>query len=145
MPGHGGAPYPSRVTPPFAARTTGRAAYTERLHLTWWMWLGALVLDLILGIEVWLAVDGLPLWAPFAVLLPLTAALLIRAGRIRIRVTAGEFQVDDARLPVAVMAGRVHLYEGYPVSQVVFPVRMLGRLGVEAGCRHQARVLRKLP
>jgi purine-nucleoside phosphorylase len=28
------------------------------------------------------------------------------------------------------MAGRVHLYEGYPVSQVVFPVRMLGRLGV---------------
>ena len=33
-------------------------------------------------------------------------------------------------VPVAVMAGRVHLYEGYPVSQVVFPVRMLGRLGV---------------
>ena len=105
MPGHGGAPYPSRVTPPFAARTT----YTERLHLTWWMWLGALVLDLVLGIEVWLAVDGLPVWAPFAVLLPLTAALLIRAGRIRIRVTAGEFQVDDARLPVAVMADVVAL------------------------------------
>jgi purine-nucleoside phosphorylase len=34
-------------------------------------------------------------------------------------------------VPVAVMAGRVHLYEGYPVSQVVFPVRMLARLGVE--------------
>jgi purine-nucleoside phosphorylase len=29
------------------------------------------------------------------------------------------------------MAGRVHLYEGYPVSQVVFPVRMLGRMGVK--------------
>ncbi|MET0553321.1 MAG: purine-nucleoside phosphorylase [Vicinamibacteria bacterium] len=34
-------------------------------------------------------------------------------------------------VPVAVMAGRVHLYEGYPVSQVVFPVRMLGRMGVK--------------
>jgi purine-nucleoside phosphorylase len=34
-------------------------------------------------------------------------------------------------VPVAVMAGRVHLYEGYPVSQVVFPVRMLARLGVK--------------
>jgi purine-nucleoside phosphorylase len=36
-----------------------------------------------------------------------------------------------AGVPVAVMAGRVHLYEGYPVSQVVFPVRMLGRMGVK--------------
>ncbi len=34
-------------------------------------------------------------------------------------------------VPVAVMAGRVHLYEGYPVSQVVFPVRMLARMGVK--------------
>lgn len=32
--------------------------------------------------------------------------------------------------PVAVMAGRVHAYEGYPLQQVVFPVRVLARLGV---------------
>jgi len=31
---------------------------------------------------------------------------------------------------VAVMKGRVHYYEGYPLSDVVFPVRVLGRLGV---------------
>jgi len=31
---------------------------------------------------------------------------------------------------LAVMAGRVHLYEGYRADQVVFGVRVLGRLGV---------------
>jgi len=35
-------------------------------------------------------------------------------------------------LPVAVMAGRVHLYEGYRPDQVVFGVRVLGRLGARA-------------
>jgi len=33
-------------------------------------------------------------------------------------------------VPVAVLAGRVHLYEGYTPQQVVFPVRVLGRMGV---------------
>lgn len=32
--------------------------------------------------------------------------------------------------PVAVMAGRVHHYEGYPFQQVAFPARVLARLGV---------------
>ncbi len=30
---------------------------------------------------------------------------------------------------VAVMQGRVHAYEGYPISEVVFPARVLGLLG----------------
>jgi purine-nucleoside phosphorylase len=33
-------------------------------------------------------------------------------------------------VPVAAMKGRVHFYEGYPLGEVVFPVRVLGRLGV---------------
>jgi purine-nucleoside phosphorylase len=33
-------------------------------------------------------------------------------------------------VPVAVMAGRVHLYEGYTPAQVTFGVRVLGSLGV---------------
>ena len=33
---------------------------------------------------------------------------------------------------VAVLSGRVHLYEGYTPSQVVFGVRVLGKLGVRA-------------
>ena len=35
-------------------------------------------------------------------------------------------------LPLAVMQGRVHLYEGYTAQQVVFPVRVLARMGVRA-------------
>jgi purine-nucleoside phosphorylase len=35
-----------------------------------------------------------------------------------------------AGVPVAALKGRVHAYEGYPLADVVFPVRVLGRLGV---------------
>jgi purine-nucleoside phosphorylase len=34
-----------------------------------------------------------------------------------------------ADIPVAVMQGRVHSYEGYPISEVTFPTRVLGLLG----------------
>jgi hypothetical protein len=97
------------VTPQSPARTTAPAAYTERLGLSWWAWLGALAVDLILGFEVLLGFSGLPAWAPFAVLAPLTAAALLWAGRIRVTVTAEEFLVDDARLPVTLIADVVAL------------------------------------
>jgi purine-nucleoside phosphorylase len=35
-------------------------------------------------------------------------------------------------VPVAVMKGRAHLYEGYPPQKVVFGVRVLGRLGMHS-------------
>ena len=35
-------------------------------------------------------------------------------------------------VPVAVMNGRTHLYEGVPPAKVVFGVRVLGRLGIES-------------
>ena len=35
-------------------------------------------------------------------------------------------------IPLAVMQGRVHLYEGHSPQQVAFPVRVLGRMGVRA-------------
>jgi purine-nucleoside phosphorylase len=34
-------------------------------------------------------------------------------------------------VPIAVMKGRVHFYEGYTLEQVVFPARVLGRFGVK--------------
>jgi purine-nucleoside phosphorylase len=34
-----------------------------------------------------------------------------------------------AEIPVAVMQGRVHAYEGYPINEVTFPTRVLGLLG----------------
>jgi purine-nucleoside phosphorylase len=39
-------------------------------------------------------------------------------------------RLDD--LPLAVMQGRAHLYEGYSASEVVFPIRVLARMGVRA-------------
>jgi purine-nucleoside phosphorylase len=35
------------------------------------------------------------------------------------------------RLPVAVMQGRVHFYEGYEMAEVMFLARVLGRLGIK--------------
>ncbi|MGP8173928.1 MAG: purine-nucleoside phosphorylase [Terracidiphilus sp.] len=37
-----------------------------------------------------------------------------------------------AEVPVIVMQGRVHFYEGYTPQQVTFPMRMLGALGLRA-------------
>lgn len=35
-------------------------------------------------------------------------------------------------VPVAVMEGRVHYYEGYDIQDVVFPIRVLGTLGIKS-------------
>lgn len=52
---------------------------------------------------------------------------------------AGRMVIGDLELPggggptpVVALQGRFHLYEGYGASQVVFPVRALARLGLEA-------------
>jgi len=37
-----------------------------------------------------------------------------------------------AGVPVAVMQGRVHAYEGYPLADVTFPIRVLGLLGCKS-------------
>lgn len=46
---------------------------------------------------------------------------------------AGELVLGQVhQTPVAVLSGRVHFYEGRPMSDVVFPARVLARLGVKA-------------
>jgi purine-nucleoside phosphorylase len=46
---------------------------------------------------------------------------------------AGELVLGDVgKTPVAVLSGRVHYYEGRPMADVVFPPRVLARLGVGA-------------
>lgn len=43
------------------------------------------------------------------------------------RLVVGKLEGQD----VLVMQGRVHYYEGYPMDQVTFPVRVMQRLGIE--------------
>jgi purine-nucleoside phosphorylase len=46
---------------------------------------------------------------------------------------AGQMVIGNARgIPVAVMQGRVHLYEGYSAQEVAFPMRVFGRMGIRA-------------
>ena len=46
---------------------------------------------------------------------------------------AGKLAIGNLdNLPVAVMSGRLHLYEGYTPEQVVFPVRVLHAFGVRS-------------
>jgi purine-nucleoside phosphorylase len=45
---------------------------------------------------------------------------------------SGELVIGTSQgVPLAVMSGRAHLYEGYTPEQVVFPVRVLGRMGIK--------------
>jgi hypothetical protein len=97
------------VTPESPARTTTPPVYTERLRPSLWAWPAALMVDLIVGFEVLLGFERMPAWLPFAFLLPLTAAVLLWAGRIRVTVTADELRVDDARLPLTVISDVVAL------------------------------------
>jgi purine-nucleoside phosphorylase len=46
---------------------------------------------------------------------------------------AGRLVIGNAGdLPLAAMQGRVHLYEGYSLTQVTFPMRVFGRMGIKA-------------
>jgi hypothetical protein len=98
------------VTPEPSTRTTATPApYTERLRVPWWSWVPFLIGGGALALEISTSATGLPGWVPFAIVLPVVAALMIWVSRLRVAVTAQEFQVDDARLPVTVISGVVAL------------------------------------
>ena len=41
------------------------------------------------------------------------------------------------KTPVVIMQGRVHYYEGYAMSDVVLPTRLMGMLGAKKNSSHQ--------
>jgi hypothetical protein len=93
------------VTPELSART---ARYAERLTVPWWSWPPALVVGAVLAAELGLGLTGWA-WLPFAAVAPVVVAVMLWLSRIRVAVTDTEFQVDDARLPVTVIAEVVAL------------------------------------
>jgi hypothetical protein len=95
------------VTPESPARTV--AAHQERLSLPWWAWPAALLAGAILATELMLGLPEVPIWLPYAVLVPLSVLALVPLGRWRVEVTPDEFRADDARLPVEFVSGVVAL------------------------------------
>jgi hypothetical protein len=81
------------------ASNTNTITYSERLYVTWYWWPLPMLAALILAAEIHMGYGGLRAWLPYAVLLPLTAALIIKLGLTRIRVTDTELRIGDARLP----------------------------------------------
>ncbi|WP_435582407.1 DUF3093 domain-containing protein [Amycolatopsis thermoflava] len=78
----------------------GSTRYSERLYLSWWGWPLPLAGAALLAYEIHLGYPAVPLWLPFAVLIPLMVAWLVAMGRARIRVTGDELEVGDAHLPL---------------------------------------------
>jgi hypothetical protein len=87
--------------------------YSERLWVPLWWWPPGLALAALIALEVNQGVRALPNWVPFAVLLPVAAAVLLWFSKTEVRVIGGaaedraaetEFWVGAAHLPVSVIS-----------------------------------------
>lgn len=58
-------------------------------------------------------------------------SVLGHAGQLITGFVGGHFEDGEPPVPVTVLSGRVHLYEGWSPQQVVFGVRVLGALGLK--------------
>lgn len=88
--------------------TSQSVRYRERLWVPWWWWLPGLGLAALIALEVNQGVPGLPMWLPYAVLLPVAVVVLLWLGRTEVRVVCGdgttELWVNAAHLPVDVVS-----------------------------------------
>ena len=104
--GHDGEITLGRVSDTRATSQTVR--YRERLTVPWWWWPPGLGLAALIALEVSWGVAALPVWLPFAVLLPVAAVVLLWLGNTQVRVVGGsgetELWVGDAHLPVSVIS-----------------------------------------
>lgn len=89
--------------------TTQTVRYRERLWVPWWWTLPAAGLAALIAFEVGMGVSGIPEWVPFAVLLPVAAAVLLWFSKTELRVLSrpgedSEVWVGGAHLPTSVIA-----------------------------------------
>ncbi|MGH4013730.1 MAG: DUF3093 domain-containing protein [Pseudonocardiaceae bacterium] len=90
---------PDRPDPPRSA-PGAEPAFDERLRVPWWWWPLGLGVAGLLAAEVHMGYPGVRAWLPYLVTVPLAVAILIRMGKHRVRVCAGELQVGPAHLPL---------------------------------------------
>jgi hypothetical protein len=88
--------------------TSQSVRYRERLRVPWWWWPPAFGLAGLIALEVNQAASAIPIWVPYAVLLPVAAVVLLWFGRTEVRVVGGsddtELWVASAHLPTSVIA-----------------------------------------
>ncbi|MCT7659546.1 DUF3093 domain-containing protein [Mycobacterium deserti] len=88
--------------------TSQTVRYRERLWVPWWWWLPGFGLAALIALEVNQGVPALPIWLPYAVLLPVAAVALLWMGKTEVRVMgttdAVELWVGAAHLPVSVVS-----------------------------------------
>ena len=78
--------------------------------MPWWWWPLGFGLAALIALEVNQGVGALPVWLPYALLLPVAAAVLLWFGRVDVRVVGPteeretELWVGGAHLPVSVIA-----------------------------------------
>ena len=92
--------------------TSQSVRYRERLWVPWWWWPPALAVAALIALEVNQGVRALPNWVPFAVLLPVAAAVLLWFSKTEVRVVGGE--ANDAAADTELWVGEAHL----PVSVI---------------------------
>lgn len=92
-----------------AGRTPDVASYREKLRTPWWWYPAALAIAAILAAEFHVADTTLPNLIPFAVLLPLAAAIVWWIGRSELSVEHGELRIREAHVPISIISGVVSL------------------------------------
>jgi hypothetical protein len=80
------------------------APYSERLTVSWWIWPLTVAIAVGLAAELTIGAFFLRHWATFATAVVLAVAALLWLGRLRVRVTADAFHVDDATLPITAIS-----------------------------------------
>ncbi len=101
--------------PPSA--TSGTLPFDERLTVPAWWYLPALGLAVLLAAEVHMGYPGVRQWIGYVVLLPLAVLVLVRLGRVRVRVADGVLTAGEHRLPLD-RVGRVDVVRGRDDKQV---------------------------
>jgi Protein of unknown function (DUF3093) len=88
--------------------TSQSVRYRERLSVPWWWWPPGFGLAALIALEVNQGVSALPIWLPYAVLLPVAAMVLLWFGRTEVRVVVGpaetELWAGSAHLPKSVVS-----------------------------------------
>ncbi len=83
--------------------------FDERLHTPWWWYLAALFIGALLAGEFGVADKALTVWIPFGVLLPGSLVIVWSMGRNRVSVIGDELWVNEAHLPLSVIAAGIAL------------------------------------